>query len=169
MAELPSPALSALSAERPAAASTVGTAPSAPADAPSATNGVTVASKRLASSGPANSPRSPAPSTPASQEGESNPYVAAPELPKPAFATATCVLNLNAMPAALVVLDGKPLGYTPKIGVSVAPGDHRVFFRWHDGEKHETFACDRGESKTIAVRQRDPSSTDEPFIKNPYR
>ena len=80
-----------------------------------------------------------------------------------------CLLNLNATPAAMVVLDGKPLGHTPKFGISVAAGEHRVFFRWHDGEKQESLACGRGETKTIAVRQHDAPSTDEPFIKNPYR
>jgi eukaryotic-like serine/threonine-protein kinase len=120
----------------------------------------------------ATTPQAPRPvAAPArvAQETELNPYVAAPEIPKRASTASTCLLNLNAMPSATVVLDGKPLGFTPKMGVSVAPGEHRVYFRWQDGDKIEAFTCDRGETKTIAVRQYDQDQGDEPFIKNPYR
>ena len=80
-----------------------------------------------------------------------------------------CALNLKATPAAVVVLDGKTIGHTPKIGIAVAAGEHRVSFRWNDGEKHESFSCGRGETRTIALRQYDSTPNDEPFIKNPYR
>ena len=79
------------------------------------------------------------------------------------------MLNLNAMPAAKVLLDGRPLGFTPKIGLVVQAGEHRVYFRWEDGEKHETVTCAGGETKTVAVRHHDPSPDDRPFDKNPYR
>ena len=152
--------------------SSVGAAPHSVPAAPEpqgTTTGVMAAAKPVAASGPALSPRLPAPSTPPAIETEANPYVAAPALPKSASAAPGCVLNLNAVPPAMVVLDGKPLGYTPKIGVSVATGEHRVSFRWEGSEKDQTFACGRGENKTIAVRKHDQPSTDEPFIKNPYR
>jgi eukaryotic-like serine/threonine-protein kinase len=118
---------------------------------------------------PPHAPRPLAPLAPAAPVAEVNPYVPAPEVSKHASTASTCLLNLNAMPAATVVLDGKSLGYTPKMGVSVAPGEHRVYFRWQDGDKNEAFTCSRGETKTIAVRQYDQEQVDEPFIKNPYR
>ena len=72
------------------------------------------------------------------------------------------MLNLNAMPAARVVLDGRPLGFTPKVGM-VVPAGTSVFFRWEDGEKHETATCAGGETKTVAVRLYDPSADDRPI------
>lgn len=37
-------------------------------------------------------------------------------------------LNINSIPAAKVVLDGRPLGSTPVLGVRVRPGAHSVVF-----------------------------------------
>ena len=37
-------------------------------------------------------------------------------------------LNINSLPASTVVLDGKPLGPTPKVHVSVTPGAHTILF-----------------------------------------
>ncbi len=48
--------------------------------------------------------------------------------PRAAAVAKTSRLNINAIPAANVVLDGRPLGRTPQIGVPVAPGDHTVVF-----------------------------------------
>jgi eukaryotic-like serine/threonine-protein kinase len=140
--------------------------------------GVTPIAKPPPAGTPANLPppapptTRPAPETATTRPGpetESNPYISAPELPKPAAAASMCALNLNATPAAVVVLDGKTIGHTPKIGIAIAAGEHRVSFRWNDGEKHESFSCGRGETKTIALRQYDSTPHDEPFIKNPYR
>jgi hypothetical protein len=110
------------------------------------------------------------PSSPTGVETEANPYIAQPETARRAGASSSaCMLHLNATPAATVLLDGKLLGQTPKTSVSIAPGEHRVHFRWQGGEKREAFTCGRGETKNIAVRQEDSNSTDESFIKNPYR
>ena len=37
-------------------------------------------------------------------------------------------LNINSIPASSVVLDGKPIGNTPKVHVQVSPGAHTVLF-----------------------------------------
>lgn len=37
-------------------------------------------------------------------------------------------LNINSFPASAVVLDGKPLGQTPQLHISVSAGDHTVTF-----------------------------------------
>jgi hypothetical protein len=37
-------------------------------------------------------------------------------------------LNINSLPASLIVLDGKPIGSTPKVHVQVTAGAHTVVF-----------------------------------------
>ncbi len=37
-------------------------------------------------------------------------------------------LNINSIPASSVILDGKPIGSTPKLKYSVSPGSHSVLF-----------------------------------------
>jgi eukaryotic-like serine/threonine-protein kinase len=149
------------------AESTPNSAPSA-SEAPGAPPNVAPSWKSL----PPSAPMLLRPSLPAASpvgDTESNPYAPPSEPPKPTAAPATCLVNFNAMPAATVALDGKPLGFTPKTGVAVGPGEHRVYFRWQDGEKHETFTCVHGQSRTVAVRQYEPPPADEPVMKNPYR
>jgi hypothetical protein len=52
-----------------------------------------------------------------------------------------------------VVLDGKPLGSTPKVGVSVPAGSHTVTFIHPDlGKKSVTVQVKAGETKTAAVK-----------------
>jgi serine/threonine-protein kinase len=80
-----------------------------------------------------------------------------------------CILNLNSLPPARVLLDGKPLGFTPKIGVLATPGGHRVVFHWEDRDKPTTVTCAKGEAKTVAVRLSDTSPEDERLERNPYR
>ena len=145
----------------------------APSPAPLAPQAQETSGGTLAKPFPTNVPPNPPPAAsrpaPPSPDLEPNPYGAASELPARAAAAPTCVLNLNAMPAAKVVLDGRPLGFTPKVGMVVPAGEHRVYFRWEDGEKHETATCAGGETKTVAVRLYDPSADDRPIEKNPYR
>jgi serine/threonine-protein kinase len=50
------------------------------------------------------------------------------EKPAPAAAGGEAFLNINSIPASSVVLDGKPIGNTPKVKVSVTPGTHTVLF-----------------------------------------
>ena len=70
---------------------------------------------------------------------------------------------------AKVILDGKPLGFTPKVGVIAPAGEHSVIFRWDDADKHTSVTCAKGEAKTVAVRLYEPSSSDERLERNPYR
>lgn len=65
-----------------------------------------------------------APAKPAAATGES----AAAAEPKKAAATGEAFLNINSIPASNVVLDGKPLGTTPRLKVSVPSGAHTVVF-----------------------------------------
>ena len=52
-----------------------------------------------------------------------------PVAPKdPPKATGTGTLNINSIPPSAVILDGKPLGKTPQLGLKVEPGQHTVVF-----------------------------------------
>jgi serine/threonine-protein kinase len=50
------------------------------------------------------------------------------EPPPVETAAANGTLNISSSPPSSVVLDGKPLGSTPRTGLSVAPGPHTVTF-----------------------------------------
>ena len=66
-------------------------------------------------------------------------------------------LNLNSVPASSVVLDGKPLGNTPKKGVSVPPGAHTVIFvNAEEGlKKSMQVNVAAGETKTVIGKLRE--------------
>jgi hypothetical protein len=52
-----------------------------------------------------------------------------------------------------VILDGRPLGQTPKIGVAVSPGLHTVMFVHPElGRKVQTVTVKPGGTATAAVR-----------------
>jgi len=96
--------------------------------------------------------------------------VAAPRTPTPAPAKTTttattskatakapaggnCTLNINSIPVSNVILNGRPLGGTPKLGVSVAAGSHTVVFVHPEfGRKSTSTSCKAGETKTVAMR-----------------
>jgi serine/threonine-protein kinase len=62
-------------------------------------------------------------------------------------------LNINSIPVSKVVLDGRPLGSTPKVGVSVSAGSHTVTFIHPElGKKSVTVQVKAGETKTAAVK-----------------
>jgi hypothetical protein len=68
-------------------------------------------------------------------------------------ASGGCTLNFNSIPASRIVLDGRPLGLTPKMGVAASAGSHSVLFVADGGTKKSTSAtCKAGETKTVAVR-----------------
>jgi serine/threonine-protein kinase len=101
----------------------------------------------------------PAPAAPAAPAPA--PVAAAP--PPAAAATAAAdkqpaasgagTLNMNSIPVSKVVLDGKPLGSTPKVGVSVPAGTHSVTFIHPDlGKKSVSVQIKSGETKTAAVK-----------------
>jgi hypothetical protein len=49
-------------------------------------------------------------------------------------------ININSMPASPCYLDGRALGYTPRLHVAASPGPHTVKFHGADGS-----------TKTVAV------------------
>ncbi|MEZ4301137.1 MAG: hypothetical protein R3B70_39740 [Polyangiaceae bacterium] len=66
-------------------------------------------------------------------------------------------LNINAAPQASVLLDGKPVGRTPQIGLPVDPGKHTVVFVFADGrQKKQTVIVGPGQTVT-AVAWDDPT------------
>lgn len=66
-------------------------------------------------------------------------------------------LNINSIPAASVVLNGKPIGNTPKVKVSVKPGTHTVLFVNSDEglKKSITVTVGAGETKAAVAKLRD--------------
>jgi serine/threonine-protein kinase len=96
-------------------------------------------SESSSSSGPARTPSSGGASAP----------VASPR----ASASGNGTLNINAIPVSNVLVDGRPMGQTPKMGVSLAPGSHTVMFVNADhGRKSKTVTVEAGKSQTVVVR-----------------
>jgi serine/threonine-protein kinase len=65
-------------------------------------------------------------------------------------------LNVNSIPASLVVLDGKPIGSTPKVHVQVAAGPHTVVFTNSElgVMKEVSVTVGAGETKVATARRR---------------
>jgi serine/threonine-protein kinase len=81
------------------------------------------------------------------------PPVEKPEAPKPVVASGKGTLNINSIPVSNVILDGKPLGQTPRVGVSVTPGPHTVIFVHSEhGRKAKSVNVEAGKTATAAVR-----------------
>ncbi|HYO97482.1 MAG TPA: carboxypeptidase regulatory-like domain-containing protein [Polyangiaceae bacterium] len=89
-------------------------------------------------------------------------YVAPPRAPAPAAAApapaaakaaaGNGTLSLSSTPPSNVILDGRPLGSTPKAGVSVAPGPHTVIFVHSElGRKAKTVTVQPGKTTAVAV------------------
>jgi len=92
---------------------------------------------------PAPRPRPPAEPRPAPAGGDE----------ETAGGGGTCTLNFNSIPVSNVLFDGRPLGGTPRLGVSAAPGTHTVIFvSPEEGKKSMTVSCRSGETKTVAAR-----------------
>lgn len=71
----------------------------------------------------------------------------------PKAATGNGTLNINAIPASNVLLDGHPMGQTPKTGISVPPGAHTVMFVNADhGRKSKSITVEAGKTATVVVR-----------------
>ena len=71
----------------------------------------------------------------------------------PPPATGTGTLNINSIPVSKVILDGKPIGSTPKVGISVPAGSHTVvFIHPEKGKKTASVTVKAGETKTAAVK-----------------
>ncbi len=68
-------------------------------------------------------------------------------------ASGTGTLNINSIPVSKVILDGKPIGSTPKVGNSVPAGSHTVvFIHPEKGKKSTSVTVKAGETKTAAVK-----------------
>ncbi|MEO6601635.1 MAG: PEGA domain-containing protein [Polyangiaceae bacterium] len=92
---------------------------------------------------------SPTPATRAPTAPATTPTPAA--TPKAASGNGT--ISMNAIPASNVLLDGKPMGQTPRTGVSVTPGSHTVVFvNSEHGRKAKTVTVDAGKSVSVVVR-----------------
>jgi hypothetical protein len=65
----------------------------------------------------------------------------------------TGTLNINSIPVANVVLDGRPVGSTPIMGLAVSPGPHSVvFIHPEHGRKATGVNVEPGKTATAAVR-----------------
>ncbi len=68
-------------------------------------------------------------------------------------ATGKGTLNINSVPPTTVLLDGKPLGKTPRAGVSVPAGSHSVtFIHPEKGRKQVKVDVPSGGSKNVTIR-----------------
>jgi hypothetical protein len=77
---------------------------------------------------------------------------AAPKADKPQ-ATGPATLNINSVPPTTVLLNGRPLGKTPKTGVSVPAGSHTITFIHPDkGRKSVKVDVPAGGSKNVTIR-----------------
>jgi serine/threonine protein kinase len=107
---------------------------------------------------PPSSPAEPPPKEPPPQRETSAPPVTTaptpappPTAPKPQESPG--FLHMNSIPVSKVVLDGRPLGDTPKVSFPVPPGSHRVdFIHPKLGKRHVTVLVKAGETKTAAVK-----------------
>jgi len=62
-------------------------------------------------------------------------------------------LNFNSIPASTVVLNGKPLGRTPRMGITTKAGANLVvFIHPEKGRKRVSVSVPAGKTKTVAVR-----------------
>ena len=114
----------------------------------SAGSGATSGAGEAATPSPSPSP-SPAPNT--GHVATPTPTPTPVATPKPASGNGT--LNMNAIPVSSVLLDGRPMGQTPRMGVSVSPGSHTVVFvNAEHGRKAKTITVDAGKSATVVVR-----------------
>jgi len=105
----------------------------------------------------------PKPDTPAQTPTRSDPVVRAdppprvdpPKADPPKAESGTGTLNINSIPASRVLLDGQPLGETPRTGVSVSAGTHTVTFIHPElGKKSVSVKVGAGETKTASARLR---------------
>ncbi len=61
-------------------------------------------------------------------------------------------LSFNSIPASKIILDGRPLGMTPRVGVSVTAGSHTVVFLHKGQRKAKSVSVNAGETKTVIHR-----------------
>jgi hypothetical protein len=125
-------------------------APSPPDKAEPAAAHAPIAAKREAPKAEAPKAEAPKAEAPKVEAPIAEAPKAAP--PKTAPNPAACTLNFNTIPPSRVAIDGRDLGMTPKLGVSVQPGMHVVTFANAEGKKVTSTQCKAGEQKTVALR-----------------
>jgi serine/threonine-protein kinase len=106
-----------------------------------------VALSEIGSSAAPAPPTTPAPAPAA----PSRPIAAAPA-PAPAPAAGSATLNINAIPMSTVLVDSRPVGQTPRMGLKVSAGSHTVTFMHGEDRKSVPVTVGAGETKTVAVR-----------------
>jgi len=107
----------------------------------------------------------PRPARPTQQRASADGLSDLPALPSPSAPRAdsvkgegTCLLNLRSTLPSTVILDGSPLGASPRLGISVWAGAHTVVFRSSEGQaKKTTVTCAPGDTKNIDVNLGDSS------------
>lgn len=74
--------------------------------------------------------------------------------PAPASpATQTGELRLNSIPPSAIVIDGRPIGTTPKANVHLSPGSHNVTFVHPElGKRKLLVLVEPGKSQTLSVK-----------------
>jgi serine/threonine-protein kinase len=82
----------------------------------------------------------------------------APSAPEKA-AAGTGTLNINSLPASRVLVDGTPIGSTPKVDYQVSAGTHTITFVHPDlGKKSISVNVKPGQASVAAVRFKAPSA-----------
>ncbi len=133
----------------PLAASTP-TPPNVLFDQPSSLAPVVTPSESASPAAPLPSEPKPSPKLPGS--------VPKPPVPLASASTSvtppnTATLNFNSIPPSRIVLDGRPMGQAPLLGVSVTAGTHTVLFVHPEkGRKSIAVTVGAGESKTAHVK-----------------
>jgi serine/threonine protein kinase len=98
-----------------------------------------------------------APKTEPKSEPKAEPKSEPKSEPKAAAGGGEAFLNINSLPASTVVLDGRPLGPTPKLHVSVAAGSHTILFINSEQslKKSISVSVGAGETKAAFAKLRD--------------
>lgn len=108
---------------------------------------------RLASSP---EPEAPRPVAAAPVDAPKKPEKASPpekDEPEPAAASGSGTISMNSIPPSKVLLDGRPIGGTPKVDVSVPAGTHTVTFVHPDlGKKSVSIDVKAGQRANASVR-----------------
>jgi serine/threonine-protein kinase len=83
--------------------------------------------------------------------GQGSPGITPPPA-EPSGGGGSGTLNINSIPVSTVVLDGRPVGATPKVGLKVSAGSHTVVFVNGTDRKSASVQVGAGQTKTVAVR-----------------
>lgn len=91
------------------------------------------------------------PARPVRARGPAPAPVDRPAASKPAV-RGKATLNINSIPASNIILNGRPLGQTPKVGVSVDSGRHTVLFVKDGQRQSKTVNVEPGQTATVSHR-----------------